>query len=151
MVRKSTVNATVTANAKPAFTEAEYAEAQREFAHSGESLWESLRGYEVPAGAKTLMMLIGRVALYAVGFVTALSITGALSAVLVTWGWPVFIIMCIEFMTLILGILAAWVVTDYAVDYIATGGVSRDIKLAGSWIKSKFNSTSGYVKGRMAN
>ena len=125
-------------------TEAEVNEAERNFMHALHDFWNSL-DFMPSAATMSIIQLVGRVALYAVGFVSALYITAALSVVLTTWGWPVFIVACCEFIALVLGVIASWRLSDVTVDYIASGGVSRDIDRAGKWLGKKFGVAKSFV------
>lgn len=134
--------------------DAKLAQAQVEFAEAGSDFWGTLGAFwKVPAvdsATLTIVKLVSRVVLYALGAVATCYVVSWLSAAMLAGGIPLFIIMVCEIVTFILGLLAAWTVSDVTVDYLAAGNLSRDVRRAGSWIGSKFTSASTYVKQTMA-
>lgn len=109
---------------------------------------QGLFNYEPPSAAKTMLIVVAKVLGYAVGTVATIFAIGALSMVLQTMGWPIFIIAVIELMGYVLGMLASWYASDKIVDFIVDGGVSRTIGAGAAWIKGAFVTTKSAVQRR---
>lgn len=95
-----------------------------------QELWAKLGGkltFNVSPRAKTILLVIAKVLMYAVGAVATAVLVGALSAFLQAAGWNLFIIAVLELFTFILGCLASWYVSDAAISFIASGGVKRNV------------------------
>ena len=133
--------------------DAKIAQAQVEFAEAGSDFWDTLGAFwQLPAassGTMTIVKLVARVTLYALGAVATCYVVSALSAAMMAGGIPLFMIMVAEIIAFILGLLAAWTLSDTVVDYVAAGHLSRDAMRATSWVASKFESASTYVKQSM--
>jgi len=133
--------------------DAKYAKAQQDFAEAGDGFWGTLGAFwTVPKASSatlTIVKLVSRVILYALGAVATCYVVSWLSAALMAGGIPLFMIMVAEIVTFILGLLAAWTLSDTAVDYVASGSLSRDARRVTGWIGGLFTSTSTFVKQSM--
>lgn len=109
---------------------------------------KGLFNYEPPSAAKTIMVLVAKVLGYAIGTVATLYAISALSAVLMTMGWPIFIVAVTEIMGYVLGLLASWYASDKIVDFIVDGGVSRTIGMGAAWVKGAFATTKSALSRR---
>lgn len=135
-------------------SDAQYAQAQSNFAEAGDDFWATFGAFwKLPtasSGTMTIVKLVSRVVLYALGAVATCYVVSWLSAALMAGGIPLFMIMVAEIVTFVLGLLASWTLSDTAVDYVASGNLSRDARRLGSWVSGLFTSTSTFVKQSMS-
>lgn len=156
--RRTRVNgaahASVNGAAHQSSDDAQYAQAQSNFAEAGDDFWATFGAFwKLPtasSGTMTIVKLVSRVVLYALGAVATCYVVSWLSAALMAGGIPLFMIMVAEIVTFVLGLLASWTLSDTAVDYVASGNLSRDARRLGSWVSGLFTSTSTFVKQSMS-
>lgn len=116
-----------------------------------QSLWARIGEFFGPyTPARTFAIFIARITLYALGAVTAMYAVSALSTAMLIGGWPLFLIMVFEIIGIICAIVASWQASDAIVNYVVAGNVTRDIKRARNWLSARLDSTSSYVKAKVA-
>lgn len=139
-----------TATAQAAATAAQREKLVQQLDDDANTVWQRIGEFFGPfTPARTLATFMARITLYAVGAVASLSVITALSAAMLTGGWPLFLISVIEIIGFICALVGSWMASDAIVNYVAAGNISRDIKRVSSWIKDRFSVTSTFMKQRM--
>lgn len=93
-----------------------------------------------------IIMLVSKVALYAIGFVGSLYITGYLSMVLLNFGMPLFLVAVAEIMSVVLGTIGSFYASERIVDFIVDGGIKRAVDKSGAWVKGLLSRKSMVAK-----
>lgn len=99
------------------------------------ALWDALD--PLPTPARTIILLVGRLAAYAVCAVAVTTLTASLLAVALHMGMNAFIAMSLYYFTVLLGVLASCSLADAAINYLAEGRLSNDIDDAAGWVGAK--------------
>jgi hypothetical protein len=107
----------------------------RDIHHSTSAFWEALN--PLPSPAKSVILLLARVTCYAFGAAAAFIVGGLLAATLTALGAGAFIALTANILVCVLGSMAAWRFSDQAIDFVASGGVSRSIDTAKGWLDEK--------------
>lgn len=110
--------------------EALEAHARGRFTAELHDLWSKLGGkldFEFSPRVKTILLVIAKVLMYAIGAVATAVLITSLSTILQGWGWNLFIVAVIELTGFILGCIASWYASDAIIDFVATGGVKRNV------------------------
>ena len=95
----------------------------------------------IAMNGKRIIVLIAKIFGYALGTAGVLFAMSYLSTVMLTAGWPLFLIVVLELMGYILGMLASWYASDKIVNFVVDGGVSRVIGKLGSKVGGLFKAT----------
>jgi hypothetical protein len=100
-----------------------------------QAMGQQMGSSPIAMNGKRIIVLIAKIFGYALGTAGVLFAMSYLSTVMLSAGWPLFLIVVLELVGYILGMLASWYASDTVVEFIINGGVKRTIGKVGNLFK----------------
>lgn len=115
-----------------------------------EALGKTLFGSLLPSRKTVIISLVLNLAVCAIGIVASLYLANWLALVAMTLGMGEFISLVLWCFVYMIGVVASIYAGSVAARWVVTGQAATQMEAAGSWLKSKFTSTSTAIKQRVA-
>lgn len=122
-------------------------EAQMAFDIYSQSL--GAQGVQIKSIRHGIAAVVVSLAVLSLGIVVGSWVAGLIATASMALGLHSFFAAIIYVMVYLVSVIASMYAGGLAARYVATGAVVDDLNKLGAWVRSKFETTSSYVKQRM--